>query len=271
MGWLDGEDLYLDMGASLAATHAVGRPPAMASPITLKTLIRRLHERHFLASVDDDRGELQVRRTLERSRRRGCICSRPPSCQTNLLLPPYPIRPIRPGRSRVRRYSVGLHGRMGGLGGRILPTPKNPPRKSAQNRRHSVAMGGMVGLGGLSRGGTGVGKTTMRTPPRSRTTSPMRGAGRVAATAGVGGAVLRQRADLLGGRHDLGGVLMRASILHAIEAAGIRLTSMATSTGRGATRGRPRPVPHRDCPAQAGSPPRTAATRNRGRHHPEPE
>ncbi|MFT4037633.1 MAG: DUF3854 domain-containing protein [Thermomicrobiales bacterium] len=69
-GWIDGDNLYLDLGAALTAVQRVGQ--AIGSPITVtsKTLAKRLAERGFLRSTDQAQGEVQVRRTLQGQRRR---------------------------------------------------------------------------------------------------------------------------------------------------------------------------------------------------------
>jgi hypothetical protein len=69
-GWLDGDDLYLDLDAALAGVHRVSQATGNGIAIGPKTLAKRLHERRFLRSTDQAHGELRVRRMLEERRRR---------------------------------------------------------------------------------------------------------------------------------------------------------------------------------------------------------
>ena len=68
-GWIDGEDLYLDLEAALAGIQRVGQATGNGVTVSPKTLAKRLHERGFLQSTEQDGGHLQVRRTLEETRR----------------------------------------------------------------------------------------------------------------------------------------------------------------------------------------------------------
>lgn len=66
VGWLDGDDLYVDPGA---AYQAVKRFDPAAVPTTRTTLLKRLNEAGFLRSIDTARGTLAVRRVLGGTRR----------------------------------------------------------------------------------------------------------------------------------------------------------------------------------------------------------
>lgn len=69
IGWLKGKDLYLEPEASYAAAQKQGRDSGEPLTATVHTLRKRLFERGLLASTDEGRGTLTVRRTLEGSRR----------------------------------------------------------------------------------------------------------------------------------------------------------------------------------------------------------
>ena len=69
IGWVDGEDVYLDPGSAYATAQRIARDSGESIPITRGTLIKRLHEKGLLASVDDARKTLTVRRTLDNARR----------------------------------------------------------------------------------------------------------------------------------------------------------------------------------------------------------
>lgn len=65
VGWIHGEDLYLDPDASFAAAQELGNDvgdPLTVAPVTLR---KRLRERGVLAAVDTERETLTVRRTCE--------------------------------------------------------------------------------------------------------------------------------------------------------------------------------------------------------------
>jgi hypothetical protein len=68
-GWIDGDDLYLDLNAALAGIQRVSQATGNGIAITSKTLAKRLHERGFLRSTDRERGHLKVRRMFEGRRR----------------------------------------------------------------------------------------------------------------------------------------------------------------------------------------------------------
>src|SRR5215217_2549343 len=64
IGWVDGEDLYLESGASyrVAQSQAQG---AEALAVSERTLRKRLKEKGYLISTDEKRQTLTVRRTIE--------------------------------------------------------------------------------------------------------------------------------------------------------------------------------------------------------------
>jgi hypothetical protein len=68
IGWMDGEDLYLQPDASFATAQAVGRATGEEITVSPHTLRKRLHERGLLASVDAVRKKLTVRHTLSGTR-----------------------------------------------------------------------------------------------------------------------------------------------------------------------------------------------------------
>lgn len=69
IGWVDGEDLYLEPEASFAVAQRIGREGGEAIAVAPKTLAKRLHERGLLVSTEAERGTLTVRRTLAGARR----------------------------------------------------------------------------------------------------------------------------------------------------------------------------------------------------------
>lgn len=69
IGWIDGEDLYLEPEAAYAAAQKQGQGSGEPLTVTGRTLRKRLAERGLLASTDERRGTSTVRRTLEGSRK----------------------------------------------------------------------------------------------------------------------------------------------------------------------------------------------------------
>jgi hypothetical protein len=69
VGWLKGEELYLQPDAAYAAVQRQGRDSGDALTVTVTTLRKRLHERGLLRSTDQKRQVLTVRRTLASQRR----------------------------------------------------------------------------------------------------------------------------------------------------------------------------------------------------------
>ncbi len=70
IGWVEGENLYLEPEAAYAAAQKQGRDSGDSLSASERTLRKRLHERGLLLSVEDSRSTLAVRRTLGGQRRR---------------------------------------------------------------------------------------------------------------------------------------------------------------------------------------------------------
>lgn len=68
IGWIDGDDIYLDPEAAYKAAQEMARHSERI-PIAEKTLHKRLSDSDLLASIDETRGRLTVRRQLEGKRR----------------------------------------------------------------------------------------------------------------------------------------------------------------------------------------------------------
>jgi len=69
IGWIDDDDLYLDPGAAYLCTQTAGRDMGEGLSISEQTLKKRLREKGLLASTDEKRETLTVRRTLAGSRK----------------------------------------------------------------------------------------------------------------------------------------------------------------------------------------------------------
>jgi hypothetical protein len=64
VGWVDGDHLYLDPDAALKAAQELASD-ADRIPVSTVTLSKRLNEKGYLASTDQERGHLLVRRVIE--------------------------------------------------------------------------------------------------------------------------------------------------------------------------------------------------------------
>lgn len=69
VGWVDGEQLYLDREVVVAEVQKLGRDGGEGLTITAQTLTKRLKERGLLASTDEKRETFLVRRVLEGKQR----------------------------------------------------------------------------------------------------------------------------------------------------------------------------------------------------------
>ncbi len=64
IGWVDGDDLYLEPMAAYRSVQVAGRDSGEGLPVSLQTLKKRLREKGLLASVDDKRQTLTVRKRI---------------------------------------------------------------------------------------------------------------------------------------------------------------------------------------------------------------
>ena len=69
IGWVDGHDLFLEPNASYVTAQQLANRSGDAIGVRPKTLNKRLNERGLLASIDEARGTLTVRRSLGGARR----------------------------------------------------------------------------------------------------------------------------------------------------------------------------------------------------------
>ncbi len=69
IGWVEGDDLYLDLPAAYRLVQVAGRDAGEALAVSEQTLKKRLHEKGLLASVDGKRQTLTIRRMLAGSSR----------------------------------------------------------------------------------------------------------------------------------------------------------------------------------------------------------
>jgi hypothetical protein len=69
VGWIDGDDLYLEPDAAHAEAQKLAMEQGDSLPVTPQTLRRRLREKGLLRTTDERRQKLTVRRTLQDERR----------------------------------------------------------------------------------------------------------------------------------------------------------------------------------------------------------
>jgi hypothetical protein len=67
VGWVDGEEIYLDSKAAYRLVQAVGRDSGEILAVSEQTLKKRLREKGLLASVDQGKGTLTIRKRIEGS------------------------------------------------------------------------------------------------------------------------------------------------------------------------------------------------------------
>ena len=63
-GWIKGSDIYIDPSSAYRVTHAAGRDSGDGLALSEQTLRKRLHEKNLLASVDEKRETLTIRRKI---------------------------------------------------------------------------------------------------------------------------------------------------------------------------------------------------------------
>jgi hypothetical protein len=69
VGWLAGDDLYLEPEASYAAAQRLAETGGELLPVSRRALHRRLNEENLLVGTEPKRGALTVRRVLDGQRR----------------------------------------------------------------------------------------------------------------------------------------------------------------------------------------------------------
>jgi hypothetical protein len=152
IGWLDEKNLYLEPDISFAVAQKLAKDEGDSLPISLPTLRRRLKEQKFLASWDQARETLTVRRILE-GRTRNVLHTTSEIFFTAGLSPD--TQPDKPD-------IIPFHdGEKGDSGEKIregsdtpLDNPTNPTvDPTSENQAESNSCAGDVGNVGLSVGG----------------------------------------------------------------------------------------------------------------------
>jgi hypothetical protein len=132
IGWVDGQDLYLEPDAAYAAAQELAREQGDSFPVTAQTLRKRLREKGYLASVDAQRQKLTVRRTLQGSRRDVLHLS------SALCSPLQATGPTGPEAANPQRNGP-VSG--AGSGGKNEEPAQQPPHESAQKNGENDELG----------------------------------------------------------------------------------------------------------------------------------
>lgn len=144
IGWVAGDELYLDPDSTYAALSDFAREQGQAYPVTQQTLFRRLKEDGQLLRTDSDRTTYPV--TLEGSRRRVLVLARS-------LLFGEPGQPGRPGHGPAN----GAESVPVSCPGFQSPGPKPGHETGTRNRDKSLWKAGSCpdcpGCPGFGRGG----------------------------------------------------------------------------------------------------------------------
>jgi hypothetical protein len=137
VGWVDGDDAYLEPDAAFAASQRVGQAVGDVLAVTPQTLRKRLHERGLLASVDRKRETLTIRKTFE-ERQHNVLHLRAVSLST-------PTKPDKPDNGAAGEPEMS-----GPVSGSVSGSGANPTADEAQSVRE---MGPNVGFVGFHTGG----------------------------------------------------------------------------------------------------------------------
>ncbi len=158
LGWLDGEDLYLEPEATYAEAQALAREQGDGLPVQARTLWKRLDERGLLAGRDDTRQRYTVRRRLGGHDRREVLHFRPDTLST--CTRPSPPSPAPSDDEKPpENADVAGDGRGDGCGDGP-DRPHNRPQESPTN----------PGRNGAGDGGDG--QKQVERPPIAQNNSP---------------------------------------------------------------------------------------------------
>ena len=131
IGWVSGDDLYLEPEASYAAAQELARQQGESLTVSPTTLRKRLHEEGLLASTDRNREVLTVRRTLE-GRRREVLHLRASVLSAD--------KPDQPDQTALGPLATDQ------IPGRVEPDHATDP--TANSARNAATLGEVVGLVG---------------------------------------------------------------------------------------------------------------------------
>jgi hypothetical protein len=125
VGWLDGDDLFLEPEASYATAQELAREQGEGLPVSARTLHRRLKERGLLANWDDRRKRTTVRRALEGVQLRE-VLHLPAAALSPCTEPSTPSTAARPESANGQLVDGPVDGSVDGREAR-LPEPSTGP------------------------------------------------------------------------------------------------------------------------------------------------
>jgi len=145
IGWVRGEDLYLEPGAAFRVAQAMA--PTDGLTIKATTLWKRLKEKGLLASTDEARQQNQVRVSLEGARRPVL------HLRAETVMPQKPAQPAQPAHEDE---PAGVSGRF--LGAGLVPGAAEPAQQTRPAEADSVGVSEVAGrvgrVGRVSEGHT---------------------------------------------------------------------------------------------------------------------
>jgi len=141
IGWVDGDDLYLEPEGAYAAAQEQARVGGDALAITSKTLHKRLFEKRWLLSREEKRETYTVRRTLQGARR--CVLH----LRAASLMSQGPDQPDQPDQqAEDDPYDRDSHpGRWSGSWSGQAPAPDQPPDQPASEKTAEIPAPAPIG------------------------------------------------------------------------------------------------------------------------------
>jgi hypothetical protein len=145
IGWVDGEDLYLEPEICFAVAQELARQQGDSLPVSTRTLWSRLKQRSLLASWDDTRQRNTVRRKLEGVKDREGL-----HLQASVLANDQPSAPSA-NHDQERRSQATEDGSGGRLGGQSDSPPEQPSADTVRGNGQATTepdSGGRCGRSG---------------------------------------------------------------------------------------------------------------------------
>ncbi len=157
VGWIDGDDVYLDVDAALKAAQAAAGPAGEGVTVGAATLARRIDERGLLASKDAARKRLRVRVKLEGVRRQVLHIKETALIPHESPSQPSPDAGNRPAGPelagtesvRCRSQSVPAPMKPSPAAPSPAPTPETAGTKGTQGTFSAGDMGGLLPAAGV--------------------------------------------------------------------------------------------------------------------------
>ena len=142
VGWIDGNDLYLEPESAYAAVQELARQQGESMPVAPRTLWQRLKERGLLASWDAERQRNTVRRSLGGVLARNVLHLREDTLSSSTRPSTPSNRPTEPRQTR-EKWPVDVDGPMDG--------PTAPPKQPSTATGHFSTEGDVSGRCGRSK------------------------------------------------------------------------------------------------------------------------